>query len=443
MLATHAAAMGAAWLTREPLQPTVRDGLELNLVTMASTSLALGTLLQFTPTGDDRPGLGALAFGMTAGFVGGALAAPRLHLDNEGLLLAGIASADLAVTAALLGGALVDDYVNGPLGSTTRYFDKSRRVTGLGFVGAGLGVGAAIAASTLWKPTYSDVGILTAASVDGLLLGAGIGLLATDDTSAAAQVGAAVASLVAVGSTAALLRPLSLQLDRGDPILLVMGHGFAAWQAFGWGAYYASVTGAPDEAAFKAGLVGTGLAGLGLLAATQFVDTPAWNVGWAFSGGVWGGWLAGWSTYAANAGGEDVLLATLVGSGLGLAATSVMVSPLVGVSPSTLAWTSVGGVAGMTLGTMGAVFLVGDNAPSDEHPVAIGNVVGSVIGLAAGVGIAHVFGPKAGAAGDGGDDAGGPSLLDGVPAPTPSVAPMTDANGRLVQGMQASFVWRL
>jgi hypothetical protein len=219
-----------------------------------------------------------------------------------------------------------------------------------------------------------------------------------------------------------------------------MGQGFAAWQALGWGSYFSAGASSSDDAIAKAGLIGTGLAGIGLLAATQFIDEPAWNLGWAFSGGVWGGWLAGWSTYAANADGEDILLASLVGSGAGLALSSVLVSPLVGVSPSSLAWTSVGGVAGMTLGTMGAVFLTGNSSATNEHPVAIGNVVGSVIGLGVGVGIARLLTSHQGAAGDADT---GPGFFDDVPAPTPSFAPMTDANGRFVQGMQTSLMWRL
>ena len=435
MLGTHVAAMTGAWLTRQPLHLSINDDVELNLVAGAATLATIGGLAQLTPTSDQRLGAVLLALGPTAGFIAGTAFAHDLALTGP---LAGMALLG-AAEGALAGRFLGDGLVPQPLAPPSDRHDT--QVAGLTYLGAGLGLGSVLAASTSWRPTRSDAFLALFGAIDGNLLGSGLHQLAGAPSSPADEAWPGFGGLLGTGVAIGLARPLHLKLDDGDLGLITLGEGFAAWQGFGWGAYLGDRDLLSAGTANGVALTATGLAGLGLVALSQRVDWTAWRAGWLFSGALWGAWLAGWSADVLEKGnGDGILVSALVGSDLGLAVSALAVSPLVGVDPSTLAWISIGGVAGMSLATMGAVFLAYDPSSTDR-PVATANVIGTVVGLVAGGLFAHKL------EGSGGD---GPALklpqaswLRGVPLPLASLAPLTSADGRSVSGLSAQLLWSL
>lgn len=436
MLTTHLLALGGAWYVHESLGLTVRDVLETNLAAGALTLLSYGLLQLPTPTGDLRAPAAIMALSMTGGFVGGALLAPKVHLEGPGLFMTALAATELGFAMSLLGPSLVPSTLSGPLGTAVPNDRARDQIWGLSLVGAGVGVAAVLGASAAWRPTVSDVTVATASAINGHIIGAGLGLLAGASNGDRIELAAGLGGLAGTALGLGVLKPLDLELKRGDTLLLTFGEAFGAAQAFGW-TYFATMNSStPPDRGLGAASLGTGLIGVGMLALTQQLDLSPWVVGWTFSGAVWGAWLAGWGAYAADVSGRNQFAAILLGGDIGLAAAAILTSPIVGLDPTALAWMSVGGVAGMTAGTMLTVFST--SSSSNGHPVAIGNVVGSVIGLAAGAGLAYkLHDAPASPSGSGGD------LLGGVPVPMPSFGPMTDPNGRVVRGGQAQLVWSL
>lgn len=439
-LGTHVAAMAGAWWSRSALHLSVVDDLELDLATFAALALTAGALQLPAPGNDLRVGQAVLAVGPIAGFVAGALFADKMRLTFPLAALAVVGAAEGAVAGGFFGEAWVPRTLDGgPVRGEGRPNDRrDAQIQGLAYLGFGVGLGGVLAASAFWQPSGSDAQIAVYSALDGNFLGAGLPMLFAPDSSRAAFVGGGLGGLVGAAAGLALLGPLDLRMARGDPTLVILGHGFAAFQGFGWGAFLDDRNVLRGNASLGLGFTTLGLAGAGLVAGAQALDLSGWHAGWLYSGAVWGGWLAGWSAYALEARDMNVLAAALVGSDVGLAVAALLLSPAVGLDPTTIAWVSVGGVAGMTVGTMIAVFVAYD---STGRPVATANVLGSTVGLAAGALLSRLF------VGSGGDvrasGGSGDGWLERVPLPTPTVTPATDPEGRIVRGMNARLVWAL
>ncbi len=431
MLATHVVWMGAAWLTRRQLHLSLEDDLDVNLAAASALLITAGALKQPTPGTELRPAAAILAGGTAAGFIAGAAFAHDLELTPPLLGFELLGTAEGVLAGTLVGDAWI------PANSPTDLARHNDRVLGLGLLGAGVGVGAILAASAAWRPTLHDFYASTLTTLDGNLLGGGLAAFASR-SSTVAEGWTGIGGLVGLAAGIGFSRSWDAHLDGGDVGLVLLGQAFAAWQGIGWAAEQ-HLFGQNDRAATGLSLTLPGLAGAGLLALAGRYHWPFSQGGWAFSGAVWGGWLAGWTSYALAGTDDENLSAWLIGSDVGLVAGVVAVSPLFEVRPATLAWTSIGGVAGMTLATMGTIFIADPNTKA--HPVATANVVGTVVGLVAGGVVSHwLEGP-----GSGGDAARvlRPDWLSGFPLPAAGIAPMMSPDGRAVEGLSGVLAWSL
>lgn len=437
MLATHLAAMGGSWALRDHVAFSTLDTLEVNVAALSGLFLSLGLVDLPRPQGDIRPGLAVMAALPVAAFAAGTVFADELHLTAPTTGLAIYAALEGLYLGQFLGEGLVPNEVaDGPLGAQMMNPDKQRQVNGLRWLGLGLGLGGVLTGSAFWQPTASDVQLIAYASILGHALGGGIPLIGTKpgDDRSTAMTSSAIAGLASGVAMGLLTGPLKLEIADGDGLIIPLGLAFSAWQGFGW----ASRAGGSD---FEGNRLGIGLTiagagGLATVALSQFAEVSAWKAAWAFSGAAWGGWLFGWGAYTQYASENGIMTMALVGSGLGLAAGSLLVSPLIGVDPARLAWTSIFGVAGMTLASMTAVFV--DDLSSDTRTVSTANVAGSIVGLAVG---AFVSGWLVDSDGAGSDVLSGTGL--NIEAPSVSVAPLFEPGGRRVEGVGATFTWAL
>lgn len=433
MLGTHALAMGGSWLLRDHVGLSLLDTVELNAAAATGLALAYGLTQLPTPRDDVRPGLGVMAALPVAGFVAGTLFADELELSPPSMALAGLSVLEGLYLGHFLGKGFIRDDIEASPGVFEPNVDKVRQVGALRWVGLGLGLGGALAGSAFWQPSASDVQLIGYGALIGHVLGAGAALLKKEDVDRT-MVSSAFAGLALSAGVGLLTGPLELNIAGGDALVIPLGLAFSAWQGIGWGNRMADA--GYDIDPWGLGFVVAGAGGLATLGLSQFTQVSAWKAAWAFSGGVWGGWLGGWGAFALSASDKAVVTTALVGSGLGLAVSALLVSPLVGIDPTRLAWTTVFGVAGMTLASMTAVFVAYD-ATSEARTVSTANVIGSVVGLATGAFVSGWL-IDLGA----GSDIRLPGGLD-VPAPSVGLVPVFDPDGSRIDGMGASFTWAL
>jgi hypothetical protein len=429
-LGTHVAAMGASWLAKDTLRLTPPDALEVNFGAFSGLFVSLGLVTMLPSSGDVRPGLFILGLGPTAGFIGAAAFADRLQLSPQmaGLLL--FSGAELALVGGMLASALMPE-------------DFPRRgeiSTGWALAGAGLGMGGALVASAFWDPSPSEVLLLAFAAMQGNLVGAAVPLLAVGDSEGGAArpaaLGTALGGLAAATAVGLLTRRLELQLDVGDVLLVSLGTAFAAWHGIGW-SIWLNDRGILTDDARSVGLA-LGTAGLGsaaLLAASQHLALTPSHAASLYSGAVWGGWLGYWSSYILTEGDSDHirLSSSLVSSAVGLGVSALMLSPVLEVPPSSLAWISVFGVTGMTLSSMVAVFVAWD-APG--KPVATANVIGTVVGL----GVGALAAPHLNRLLGSGRASEPARALGSLPLPLAVATPHFDRAGR-VDGYGGHLLW--
>lgn len=435
MLGTHAVAMGGSWLLRDRMAFSTLDAAEVNGVSLASLFVSLGVADLAWPGGDVRPGHAVRMVLPAAAFATASAFADDLRLTAPLAGLTFFAALDGLYLGNALGPLLVPDYSpSGPLGASERNPHADKQRAGLRWLGLGLGLGGVLAGSVGWQPTGSEVQLIGYATVLGHALGGGIPLLLRGREQPIHAVPMAVSGLAAGAAVGLLTRPMKLSLEGGDSLLMPLGLGFAAWQGFGW-AMQMKDRGTFDGNAFGLGLTLAATGGVATLALTQMTDLSAWEAGWAFSGAAWGGWLLGWGSYASRAHGSTTLGMALAGSALGLATGAVLVSPLVGVNPTRLAWTSVFGVGGLTFASMIAVFA--DEPTTQSRTVSTANVVGTAVGLAVGAVVSGWLVEE----GVGGDLPSLPGLdLD---APAVAVSPIFEPGSTRMEGLGASLTWAL
>ncbi len=441
MLATHAAAMTGSWFARRLVAPDLGDVVEINLVAASTLVMTTGALLLPTPTGDERPAMALLGLAPAAGFIAASAFAKKLHLTPTIGAAALIAAGELSFTMAMLGDTFLPTMTSDGqlLGQSVPNTRRSTQITGLATLGIGLGITGTLVASHWWQPTISDVALIGLGAIDAHLFAAGVPMLVYGETASDETWRSALTGVVGLGAavgTGFLTKKLDLKLERGDLLFVTLGQTFLLVQTAGWTSIATENSSLSPYNALGLTLTATALGGIGLVAAAQKLDLPAWTVAWGYSGALWGGWIGGWSSTVGEWNAKDSAKSVLLGSALGLAATATLVSPLVNISPNTMAWASVGGVAGMTLGTLGAVFFAYDRP---GHPVATANIVGTSIGLIGGGLLAHFLSPRPYGSGD---DVG-PELPGGLPMPMTNIGPATDVAGRVVPGMSAQLSWSL
>lgn len=436
MLGTHLAAMSGSWLLRDHVAFSSLDTAEVNALSLSAMFLSLGVADLAWPGGDVRPGHALRTVLPVAAFATASVFADDLRLTAPLAGLTLFAALDGLFLANALGEEIIPaERESGPLGSMVRNEHREKQIAGLRWLGLGLGLGGMLAGSAGWQPTGSEVQLIGYATVLGHALGSGVSILAEGNESTVSAIPMAVTGLAAGVATGVLTGPLKLSIKGGDSLLMPLGLLFSAWQGFGW-AFQMGDRGTFSGSEFGLGLTLAGMGGVATLALTQVTNLSAWEAGWAFSGSVWGGWLLGWGSYASRAHGSTTLGMALLGSALGLGVGAVLVSPLVGVDPSRLAWTSVFGVAGMTVASMTAVFVAYD--PSNEsRAVSTANVVGTAVGLAVGAVVSGWLVDE----GVGGDLPSLPGVELGVPAV--AVSPIFEPGTTRIEGLGASLTWAL
>lgn len=348
-------------LSEEQAPETTADIGYLNLAGLAG--MAAGGGIATLHAGSSATTSGLLQTGLTVGLLGGGLALSQAHFDlGDAPVVAETTLAGTWVgawTPYLFGDddTLAREHAAGALfGAAT------------GFVaGSFLAKGADVTVQQTIVPLYG--------AVTGSALGGGAALMLSDELSQRSET-----ALLLGGGGLGVGLSLALAEDRlitpGERVMMMGAATWGTWQGFGLG-------GATD--AGGAERVGDALFGLGVGAAlsglaTRYVHPSVGDVAVVLSGGAWGGWLSGWTTYVVqkhddSVQDDDVLLAAVLGSDAGLVLGALAISPWLDVPAAQLGWINLGGALGMGIGT--SVMAV-----SGDH-IAEGNVVGTTTGLVA------------------------------------------------------------
>ncbi|HHO54519.1 MAG TPA: hypothetical protein ENK18_27520, partial [Deltaproteobacteria bacterium] len=338
-----------------------RDVLEASAFTALTTTAAQGALFAYAPEASGRQG--ATGGVLLGSLVTSLLAAPLLDVTTEDLGL--IATASMAGASA----GLLFPIPEG------RFED-----TRLPLLVAGPAGGAAVGL-LLADPVDLGANVWIAGltgSTAGNAVGAGAGLLASDDPRVAALLALSSGGL-GLGLGALAGQRIADPIDDRD-VLMVSA-------ATTWTAAEATILGtllSPDGRLGRREIGGVALAS-GLASATTAslnlsLDVPVPHTLTASSVGMWGAYVGGavgtivW---------EEPRVAGLVGTNLGLASGVVLISDLIGTPPLVISMANAGGVLGACTVGLGAWALI------EEPELALGlslggATAGAVIGGAIG-----------------------------------------------------------
>lgn len=369
LLGAGTGAIGAAVVAQlTDLETT--DVVETGVLTGMGGAIGLGLGLMLPDSG--RP----LHFGLmnaagAAGLATGLALAPSTELSDHAL-----ANLWLGATIGAFVGGFTPVLYNGP--------DISN-VPGMQ-VGGGLLAGTAtgLAGGLLVDQLMPIDGATRAHTAFGASLGAltggGLGMLtSTDDRVAVALMqGLTLATAVGVGATAT-------HFDYGaDDLALGAAYvGYLSWHSVG-------LTLLLDGSDRQAAGIAMSTAGLGALTGiylTPYLDLDLADTLMLLAGNVWGTWIGGWggvllrerldTDFDGRRSAGYTLLTTVVGSDVGVALASLLVSQVVDIEPTRFAVINLCGLGGMMLGMLGAGF-------AKDDPLKGGNVIGSLSGLVIG-----------------------------------------------------------
>jgi hypothetical protein len=408
MLGAGLAGLGLSQLT---WTPGLKTGDVTTINGFAAGGAAFGAGLIFTGPEDGKASTaaGVLAASTAAGLAGGRLLTQHLQFTPGDSGLLGLGLGQGALTGYLLPGVAKSE----PSGSA--------RLAGT-LLGSSLGSLAAVGLTQVTDYTPAEVGRMFL--FDAFSSVAGLGAVqvfkSRDSTTQDRDRGVFFGGLLGLAA-ASQLAP-RMELSRGDNALMGLGTGWGAWQGLG----LAVGLDAPGEVVGGATLLGLGVGGLSGMALSQNVElSPGW-VAAASSGALWGGWLM---TSAQLAWGDldrsDMLL-VLGASDLGMAVSTLALSPLVEATPTQVGITGLGGLGGGVLFTLGAGLFT-----RDSRDLLRAGFAGTSVGLLAGGLFASQSRPvedkaPSGAVSSSGGSAGIPSVsFRGL-----STAPLFTADGR-------------
>jgi hypothetical protein len=366
-LAGELAGLALAAYGADSLNLSSSDVLTADVMGVAAALGTSGALGLMDPTDDSRAGYGTLLAGSLLGVGVGVLTAPNLRFSTGDLALATYMSAE----GAYFGGFLTDVVRN------------SRPESSGVLLGGGLGVLTAMALTQNSELRPGQVGEILLLSSFGKALGGGAALLAgaNEDTTTLVHLAGGAAGIAA----AAFLTDYT-EYSSGDFAIVPVATALGLWHGAWIGAIASD--GLENNGQTTAGitLLGGSLLGIGGIALTQ-------NVGWTnlqttmgSSGAIWGAWFAGWSlalesdTTIHSAGGRMLAL-----TDLGLAASAVLMSPLVELDPRVMAGANFGGIAGAGLASLFTAMF-----STDGNAVIKANLGGSAVGLVLGGVLASV-----------------------------------------------------
>lgn len=367
----------AAGAVAQFVEPSFDDVLEASLTSVFAQGLGLGLGLMIPDSGEKLrfallDGLGA------AGLAAGLWLAPKTEYgEGAGMTLALGASLGAGL------GMLTPGYWNGAdLGDVPR-----AQLGGGALVGASLGLATSVALNQVWQITPTTRNHAALGASLGGLTGGGFGLLLSRDDRVAAGLtqGLATAGAVALGATLK-----DFDYDKGDLALGGAYVSYLTWHAMG-------LTLLLDGSDRQAAGVAVGTVALGALTGmylAPYIDMTLSDTLMLLAGNVWGTWIGGWGgQLLEDALGKDLqgrrqagltLLATVLGSDVGLALTGMVVGGILDVPPTQFAYINLAGLSGMLLGMVGAGFAKGE-------PLKAGNVLGSLSGLVVGAIVTSFF----------------------------------------------------
>ncbi len=357
--------VGATYALAEKLDYDNGDIWHMNINGIAGSFLALAAMDFVTPKpGEKQFPQAILGTSLTALALTGALTKHVEYTPGDKLLVA-YTAAESAYLGALI--PSLSDEID----------DKEVSAAIIGGT-MGLYMGQVIAAHT--DLGTGDVWKLAISSSFGKTLGAGAALLADKNTREVnfAQLGMGALGIV---GAATLGETNNLNFAHGDFAIVPVSTLIGLWHGITIGAHLDANTKTNWSDAQQQGLILTlgASAGLGAMAASQFVDVPGWNVAMGSLGAVWGGWLTSLAILVSDRDFDKSSLTVLAGSDLALLGTAMAISEVGGVDPSLIAGGSLGGLTATTLVAMAAFFA---DASGDTHLKAA--LISGPIGLATG-----------------------------------------------------------
>lgn len=407
MLGGGLAGLGLAQLTWTPGLKT-GDITTINGFAAGGAAFGAGLIFAGPEDGKETTAAGILAASTAMGLAGGRLLTQHLQFSNGDSGLLGLGLAQGAMTGYLLPGVSKSN----PSGSA--------RLAGT-LLGASLGSLATVGLTQVTEYTPAEVGRMFFFDVFSSMAGMGAVqvLKSTDTTTQDRERGLLIGGLAGLAAASQLVP--RMELSRGDSALMGLGTGWGAWQGLG----LALGLDAPGEVVGGATLLGLGLGGLSGMGLSQSVElSPGW-VAAASSGALWGGWLM---TSAQLAWGDlersDMLL-VLGASDLGMAVSTLALSPLVEATPTQVGITGLGGLGGGVLFTLGAGLFT-----RDSQSLLKAGFVGTSVGLLAGGLFAAQASPEEDKAPQGAVTSSASTRLPSVWFRGLSTAPLFTADGR-------------
>ncbi len=347
-------------LTLAPLHPgTVGDSLEAGLIGVAMAGVLGGALEVGTQNGlsdPDRtgrnPALMGVSIGLLAGTALGHTLAPGLRFEGQDWALIGLST---GVGAAL--GTFA------PLAGNNR--------GALPAVGTAAGLLGGIALAGTVDPTWDALGSGGGGALFGGLIVGGTAEWITQDPQLTGG-GILIGGVLGMGLGGLLADLDQDPIDDRDVVMIVFATG---WSGAVTGGVQEQITGSPFTRLGPL-LVVPAVTGAVVSALVPVLDVPVTHSSAATSLGLVGAYVGG-STGAVVA--DDPVLGALIGGNVALVTGSLLVSPFVGLPPTTVAMADALGIVGAAGGFV--VARVVDDEPDTQ---LIGGLVGAGIGFLGG-----------------------------------------------------------
>ncbi|MFT5682026.1 MAG: hypothetical protein ACI8RZ_002944 [Myxococcota bacterium] len=308
-----------------------------------SLGIASGLFLRDAVDFDGHDGTLIASAGMVGGWLGSVAPVALERTDNIGGIV------QTAIPTAMLAASAVSQTVEIPAG----------RILAADF---GFGAGNLLGVGLPLLLVESPDGTLV---TQGVLAGGLVGLVA----------GGALSSEVAFSG--------------GDASLTGVGTALLTAESAALSYVLSEKTGFDREGGLILTTAGASLAGLGL--ASQFVDVEPSEPLLVASAAGWGVFYGGLIPVALGLEGqpEDLVLAVTVTSDLFMAAAAISQTDAIDLSPRATILPQLGGVGGAVIGTLGTALFV-----PDPQSVTAGALVGSMAGVAVGIGLERRYGSE-------------------------------------------------
>ncbi|HEV8320179.1 MAG TPA: FTR1 family protein, partial [Myxococcota bacterium] len=368
-LGGEAAGLMATFLLRHEHPYDAADVGLMNLGAASGAAVGLGaTLLALEGAGIRDIYLGTTFGGSVALYSAAALLTRDLHFGGGDIALAALAT----VEGGWLGAWLPTAFTGDPT--------FERTVGGI-LLGAGASFALAVAAGQFVDLRPRTVGMSFLLSVYGAFLGASVPLFVRGgllQQAAASMLAGSVA-----GAAIGIMTGDAIRLRGGDASFLALGSAWGLWQGFGFAVYadLVSVGGLEDHQIVASTFLGLAAGGLLGLAGANLLPLSPWDAVALGAGAGWAVWFAAWGGAFLQARPDQTLLAALVAGDGGLAATAVLLLPLLHVNPLAIGVASAGGLAGAGLGSVIGLFVVGDR---DARTLIGFDLAGTAAGLVGG-----------------------------------------------------------